>query len=520
MDQSAAFPTEGKNPRSVSSDLSSLFASRLNSERPAMNMLGDTQRTKPTPAAVVEAPKPKPAEEPPQPIVTPKNLVREISLKPAEQVKVPIKPVEEKDPISMELEELAKTVARHNKNGDADAEDEARETAKRHLTIEAMALDTEDMETQFEESIARFEESVEKHKQSGEPIKVRIGGVEAAEEPILITSDDMAPTEEPIEKAPEVEEAPEPEKPQAFCEGEPVTIESVYTDDTGKQVMEVIFSNGVTTLVHGDDITYAIDEEEDAPTAEPLPETPEEAPAPEDLQPEVQLLIEEGEEEKLLEAEASPEPEHHKEWQDVERFKFQEISGNTFWAAKWNAAQRGTPDFILNFGVEATDTDFDIERKRQENRVILIAGGSALAASELHEAAVTELYVNDETRVLFEAVAYEVGFKVLQNLTDRQLGEYEAIVNADQSVIDAWLEQHIPDYKTSPVYQQIEAGYENDPEKNDPVKLFAGIAWLQQNSPEYETIANEVASEFTPRFEEIEEKEDTNSNVQKIDIRM
>ena len=93
VDQSAAFPTEGKNPRSVSSDLSSLFASRLNSERPAMTMLGDTQRTKPTPASVVEAPKPKPAEEPPQPIVTPKNLVREISLKPAEQVKVPIKPV-------------------------------------------------------------------------------------------------------------------------------------------------------------------------------------------------------------------------------------------------------------------------------------------------------------------------------------------------------------------------------------------------------------------------------------------
>ena len=132
-------------------------------------------------------------------------------------------------------------------------------------------------------------------------------------------------------------------------------------------------------------------------------------------------------------------------------------------------------------------------------------------ASELQEAAINELYVNDKTRVLFEAVAYEVGFKVLQNLTDRQLGEYEAIVNADQSVIDAWLEQHIPDYKTSPIYQQIEAGYESDPEKNDPAKLFAGIAWLQENSTAYEEIANEVVSEFTPRFEEIEEKEQSAS---------
>lgn len=496
VDQSAAFPTEGKNPRNVSSDLSSLFASRLNSERPAMNMLGDTRRVQSAPPATLDIPQPEPAEQPVTPIASPKNLVREISLQPAKKVKVPITPVKEKEPISMELEELAKTVARHNKNGNSEAEDEARETAKRHLTIEAMALDTEDMEAQFEESIARFEASVAKHKQNSDPVKVRIGGTEATEEQVIITTNSVQPAIDTpsTEITDAVQETPNPSIPQVTYKGEPVTITSVYTNDNGEQVMAVTTRSGAISLVYEKDITY------------PEPETPE-GFVKEGLQPKEQLLIEEGEEEKLLEAEATPEPEHHKQWQDVERYKFQEISGNTFWAAKWNAAQRGAPDFILNFGVEPTDTDFDVERKRQENRVILIAGGSALAASELHEAAVNELYVNDETRVLFEAVAYEVGFKVLQNLTERQLGEYEAIVNADQSVINAWLDQHAIDYKTSPVYQQIEAGYENDPEKNDPVKLFAGIAWLQQNSPEYEAIAHEVVGEFTPRFEEIESTE-------------
>ena len=360
-----------------------------------------------------------------------------------------------------------------------------------------MALDTDDMEAQFEESLARFEDSTKRRAEDGgEPITVRVGGGPAdsaqtvpAEHALV---DTLAEGEESVAQQ---------EIPQAFYKGEPVLIQDTYTNDAGEQVMAVTRADDTIALVYGKDIEYPhleLDKEETASATEVT-------------EPEVQLLIEEGEEEKLLEAEATPEPLRHKEWNDIERYKFQEISGNTFWAAKWNAAQRGNEDFILNFGVEPTDTSVDVERKRQENRVILIAGGSALVASELQEAAINELYVNDKTRVLFEAVAYEVGFKVLQNLTDRQLGEYEAIVNADQSVIDAWLEQHIPDYKTSPVYQQIEAGYESDPEKNDPAKLFAGIAWLQENSPAYEEIANEVVSEFTPRFEEIEEKEQSAS---------
>tara|TARA_Y100001970_G_scaffold280819_1_gene390430 strand:+ start:317 stop:1927 length:1611 start_codon:yes stop_codon:yes gene_type:complete len=519
-EQVAPFTTPEKKARDTSGDLSSLFARRLSSDRPAMNMLGDTkQGLKTTPIPVMP---PAPVKEPladekkpvyTAPIAQPRPVVQEVTRKPAEVVKTPLRPVEDKEPISMELEELAKTVARHSKSGDAEAEDEARETAKRHLTIEAMALDTDDMEAQFEESIARFEESVEKHKQSGDPIKVRIGGGSSSEDKVAISFSEDAPSKPeplPVSAAEQAETTPEPENPAVLYDGEPVTITGVYTNDAGEQVMAITLADASPLLVFERELEY------------PQPEAaePELEPAAEELQPEVQLLLKEGEEEKLLEAEATPEPEYHKEWQPVERYKFQEISGNTFWAAKWNAAQRGNPDFILNFGVEETDTDFDIERKRQENRVILIAGGSALAVSELPQTAVNELYINDETRVLFEAVAYEVGFKVLQNLTDRQLGEYEAIVNADQSVIDAWLEQHIPDYKTSPVYQQIEAGYATDPEKNDPAKLFAGIAWLQENCPAYEEIANEVVGEFTPRFEEIEEREEGQSNTQKIETRM
>lgn len=82
-----------------------------------------------------------------------------------------------------------------------------------------------------------------------------------------------------------------------------------------------------------------------------------------------------------------------------------------------------------------------------------------------------------------EVAVVHLGSAVTDNLTEQQYNEYEAIVNDDKAVIDAWLDANEPNYRDSPVYQSFEEGYDEDPEKNNPAKLFASVAWIQKNVP-------------------------------------
>jgi len=79
-----------------------------------------------------------------------------------------------------------------------------------------------------------------------------------------------------------------------------------------------------------------------------------------------------------------------------------------------------------------------------------------------------------------------IGNALLDSLTEQQYNEYQAIINDDQAVIDAWLSQNVPDYKDNLVYQEIEQNQDSDPEHNNPSKLFASIAWVQSTVPDFQ----------------------------------
>ncbi|MGH7218672.1 MAG: DUF5663 domain-containing protein [Candidatus Microsaccharimonas sp.] len=80
-----------------------------------------------------------------------------------------------------------------------------------------------------------------------------------------------------------------------------------------------------------------------------------------------------------------------------------------------------------------------------------------------------------------------IGNALMDDLSEAQYNEYTAIVDNNQDVITAWLEKNVPDYKENPVYVSIEADYDTDPEKNDPAKIFASLAWIQLNVPDLES---------------------------------
>lgn len=97
---------------------------------------------------------------------------------------------------------------------------------------------------------------------------------------------------------------------------------------------------------------------------------------------------------------------------------------------------------------------------------------------------------------IVEGATLRLGNAVMEGLTEQQFNEYQDIVNDDASVIDAWLAANVPDYKSSPVYQAFEEGYDADPEKNRPEKLFASIAWIQSNVPNVETLITDTLADY------------------------
>lgn len=102
----------------------------------------------------------------------------------------------------------------------------------------------------------------------------------------------------------------------------------------------------------------------------------------------------------------------------------------------------------------------------------------------------------EKQREVLEIATVRFGNAITDSLTEQQFNEYKAIVDDNQEVIDAWLDQNVPDYKESPVYKEIQGGYDADPEKNNPAKLFASIAWIQVNVPNVQDIIAKALDEY------------------------
>lgn len=97
---------------------------------------------------------------------------------------------------------------------------------------------------------------------------------------------------------------------------------------------------------------------------------------------------------------------------------------------------------------------------------------------------------------ILEELNYKIGQAIAEGYSEQQTSEYEAIVNDDKEVIDAWLAQNVPDYKNSPVYKELASGYDEDPEHVNPAKVFASLAWTQVNSPNAQEVVTQVIDDF------------------------
>ncbi|NCS83112.1 hypothetical protein GW746_01720, partial [Candidatus Saccharibacteria bacterium] len=111
-----------------------------------------------------------------------------------------------------------------------------------------------------------------------------------------------------------------------------------------------------------------------------------------------------------------------------------------------------------------------------------------------------QLGIGDRSEAEQEEIITEaqrrLGEAISEGLSEQQLTEYQAIIDADQAVIDAWLEQNMPDYKETPLYQEAEAGFADDPDHTPGDKIVASAGWVQQNVPNLEEATKKTIEEY------------------------
>lgn len=102
----------------------------------------------------------------------------------------------------------------------------------------------------------------------------------------------------------------------------------------------------------------------------------------------------------------------------------------------------------------------------------------------------------DKRNEVVEIATFRIGNAITNQLSEQQFNEYQAIVDDNTHVIDAWLENNVPNYKDEPLFKEFESASADDDEMNNPAKLFASLAWMQKNVPNIQEVISRTLDEY------------------------
>lgn len=88
-------------------------------------------------------------------------------------------------------------------------------------------------------------------------------------------------------------------------------------------------------------------------------------------------------------------------------------------------------------------------------------------------------------QVAHDELELRIGTQLTSGLSDRQLEEFEAIIDRDKERLASWLYSNSPDFESDPEFKRLESAL---PEASDPLDLVAEFAagkWLQLHCPDY-----------------------------------
>lgn len=105
-------------------------------------------------------------------------------------------------------------------------------------------------------------------------------------------------------------------------------------------------------------------------------------------------------------------------------------------------------------------------------------------------------YSDEQKELVLEQVRMFIGEAMSKSLSEQQLNEYQAIIDDNEAVITAWLDQNVPEYKNSTLYKVLIEAYQTDPEHNRPEKTLANLAWVEKNVPNAKELADKVIDDY------------------------
>lgn len=109
---------------------------------------------------------------------------------------------------------------------------------------------------------------------------------------------------------------------------------------------------------------------------------------------------------------------------------------------------------------------------------------------------IQDLSANEQEELVSEYYV-RLGEAMSEGRTEGQLNEFQAIIDGNQHVIDAWLAQHRPGYADDDAYKLLlDVATRDNPEGVQPDKMYASAAWVQENIPDLSEIIKRITEEL------------------------
>lgn len=93
---------------------------------------------------------------------------------------------------------------------------------------------------------------------------------------------------------------------------------------------------------------------------------------------------------------------------------------------------------------------------------------------------------------IYDELELRVGTKLSSGMTDEQLREFESIIDRKNEVVQAWLDNNIPNYVNDVIFQQLQSSTGLDVGDSNLKADYAATKWLEVNRSDYRQVVAEV----------------------------
>lgn len=97
---------------------------------------------------------------------------------------------------------------------------------------------------------------------------------------------------------------------------------------------------------------------------------------------------------------------------------------------------------------------------------------------------------------VYSEMELRTGTRLSDGLSDRQLEEFEAIIDKNDRIIVEWLELNVPDFENDELFVSMQEDTDLDPTDPELLREYVATKWLEVNRPDYREVTAQVLSEI------------------------